>query len=67
MRGTCFSLTVCQPVFFKKKKNHIPVAGKTTFIFLLLKSHLRSVLLGVVNCLIKNYVRGLWFSLLALI
>jgi len=41
------------------------VAGKTPLFFLLLKSHLRPVLLGVVDCLIKNSVIGLFFSLLA--
>ena len=32
-----------------------------------LESHLRPVLLEVIDCLIKNYVIGLFFSLLVLI
>ena len=43
------------------------VAGKRHFYFSLLKSHLRPVLLGFVDFLIKNSVIGLCFLLLALI
>ena len=46
---------------------HNLVAGKTPLYISQLESHLRPVLLDVIDCLIKNSVRGLWFSLLALI
>ena len=55
--GSCLS---AGPIY------HNVVAGKTP-LFFTVESHLLPVLLGVVDCLIKNSVIGLFFSLLALI
>ena len=60
--STCFSLSVYQLVPFI-----ITWLQVRHLHFSLLQSHLLPVLLGVVDCLIKNVVIGLCFSLLTLI
>ena len=61
VRGTCFSLAVCQLVPYI-----ITWLQVRHLYFSLLKSELRLVLLGVVDCSIENVVIGLRFSLFAL-